>query len=156
MVLLLWIIYVVSVLCLICLCARLLICALCSPAWKGLTSWLSFVVTYCEFVTFPLVAWVRCGTWLDRFLIFTPTLTLKVSKRWKSTKNKQKWKQYSIWNDLQSWNSLNRQTCYMYIWYKCTQNVQWNDNTVLVWYLEKKRWNVFNSWSIRELKTQTL
>ena len=44
------------------LCARLIICALWSPAGKGLTSWLSFVVTNCEFVTFPLVSWVRCGT----------------------------------------------------------------------------------------------
>ena len=33
-----------SVLCLLCLCARLFICALWSPAGKGLTSWLSFVV----------------------------------------------------------------------------------------------------------------
>ena len=32
-----------SVLCLLCLCARLFICALWSPAGKGLTSWLSFV-----------------------------------------------------------------------------------------------------------------
>ena len=30
-----------SVLCLLCLCARLFICALWSPAGKGLTSWLS-------------------------------------------------------------------------------------------------------------------
>ena len=37
-------------------------CALRSPAGKGLTSWLSFVVSYCEFVTFLLVSWVRCGT----------------------------------------------------------------------------------------------
>ena len=29
---------------------------------KGPTSWLSFVVSICEFVTFPLVSWVRCGT----------------------------------------------------------------------------------------------
>ena len=29
---------------------------------KGLTSWLSFVVYNCEFVSFPLVSWVRCGT----------------------------------------------------------------------------------------------
>ena len=27
-----------------------------------LTSWLSFVMSNCEFVTFPLVSWVRCGT----------------------------------------------------------------------------------------------
>ena len=51
-----------SVLCLLCLCARLFTCALWSPAGKGLTSWLSFVVSTCEFVTFLLVSWVRCGT----------------------------------------------------------------------------------------------
>ena len=38
------------------LCARLFVCALWSPAGKGLTSWLSFVVSDCEFVTFPLVS----------------------------------------------------------------------------------------------------
>ena len=65
-----------SVLCLLCLCVRLFICALWSPAGKGLTSWLSFVVSHCEFVTLPLVSWDRCGTWLYRFLIFEPLLTL--------------------------------------------------------------------------------
>ena len=40
-----------SVLCL--LCVRLFICALWSPAGKGLTSWLSFVVSNCEFFQFP-------------------------------------------------------------------------------------------------------
>ena len=44
------------------LCARLFICASWSPVGQGLTSWLSFVVYNCEFVTFPLVSWVRCGT----------------------------------------------------------------------------------------------
>ena len=34
-----------SVLCLLCLCASLFICALRSPAGKGLTSWPSFVVS---------------------------------------------------------------------------------------------------------------
>ena len=34
-----------SVLCLLCFCARLFICALWSPAGKELTSWLSFVVS---------------------------------------------------------------------------------------------------------------
>ena len=48
-----------SVLCLLCLYARLFICALWSPAGKGLTSWLSFVVSNCEFVTFPLVSWAQ-------------------------------------------------------------------------------------------------
>ena len=33
--------------------SRLLIAALWSPAGKGLTSWLSFVVLICMFVTFP-------------------------------------------------------------------------------------------------------
>ena len=33
-----------------------------SPAGKGLTSWFLFVVYNCEFVTFPLVSWVKCGT----------------------------------------------------------------------------------------------
>ena len=41
------------VLCLLYLCARLLICALRSLAGKGLTYWLSFGVSNCEFVTFP-------------------------------------------------------------------------------------------------------
>ena len=62
-VLLLWIFYgFFSVLSLLCLYVRLFNCALWSPAGKGLTSWLSFVVYICEFVTFPLVSWVRCGT----------------------------------------------------------------------------------------------
>ena len=39
---------------------RLFIIALKSHAGKGLTSWLSFVISNCEVVTFPLVSWVRC------------------------------------------------------------------------------------------------
>ena len=65
-----------SVLCLLCICMRLFICVLWSPAGKGLTSWLSFVVSSCEYVTFPLVSLVRCGTSLYRFLIFAPLLSL--------------------------------------------------------------------------------
>ena len=53
-VLLLRTIYVFSVLCLFCLSARLFICALWSPAGKELTSWLSFVASNCDFVTFPI------------------------------------------------------------------------------------------------------
>ena len=48
------------------------ICALWSPAGKGSTSLLSFMLYNCEFVTFSLVSWVRS----DRFLIFAPLLTL--------------------------------------------------------------------------------
>ena len=40
--------------------SRLLIAALWSPAGKGLTFWLSFVVLNCVIVT--LVSWGRCGT----------------------------------------------------------------------------------------------
>ena len=34
------------------LCASVCMCLLVTPAGKGLTSWLSFVVSGCEFVTF--------------------------------------------------------------------------------------------------------
>ena len=44
-----------------CFCAHLLIDALWSPAGKGLTSCLSFVMSNCEVVTFSLVSSVRCG-----------------------------------------------------------------------------------------------
>ena len=52
-----------SVLCLQCLCTRLFICALWSPAGKGLTSWLSFVVSI---VSLSLSHWYpRSGVVLD-------------------------------------------------------------------------------------------
>ena len=57
------------------LCASFYLC-LWTTVGKGLTSWLSFVLSICKFVAFPLVSWVRCGTWLHRFLIFVPLLTL--------------------------------------------------------------------------------
>ena len=60
---------------LLCFHARLFIGALWSPAGKGLTSWLSFVMSNCDVVTFPLVSWVRCGALLYRFLIFALFLT---------------------------------------------------------------------------------
>ena len=62
-VLLLWIIHAIYVLCLLCFRACLFIDALWSPAWKGLTSWFWFVMSYCEFVTFPL--YPRSGVILD-------------------------------------------------------------------------------------------
>ena len=56
-VLLMWIfLCFCSVLCLLCLSTRLFICALWSPAGKGLTSWLSFVVSNIKFITFPLIS----------------------------------------------------------------------------------------------------
>ena len=41
--------------------ARLFVDALWSPAGKELASWHWFVMSNCDFVTFPLVSWVRCG-----------------------------------------------------------------------------------------------
>ena len=67
-----------SVLSLVCLCARLFLCALWSPAGKWLTFWLSFVVYNCQFFTLPLVSWVRYVNWLYQFLIFAPLLTMHV------------------------------------------------------------------------------
>ena len=97
-----------SVLCLLCLCAHLFICALWSPAGKGLTSWLSFVVSNCEFVTFPLVSWDGCGTWLYWFLIFAPLLTLSVLyylNQWPEfdqTDTNKHWKELNEWLDFGS------------------------------------------------------
>ena len=42
---------------------------------------------YCEFVTFPLVSWVRCGTSLYRFLIFAPLLTSFTVTGFKKSQN---------------------------------------------------------------------
>ena len=67
-----------SMLFLSCFCyavARLFIDALWSPAGKELTFWLSFLVSYFEIVTFPLVSWVRCDAWLYRVLILSLFLT---------------------------------------------------------------------------------
>ena len=54
-----------SVLCWLCICACLFICALWSPAGKGLTSWLSLVVSNCEFVTFPFNWYPGSGVVFD-------------------------------------------------------------------------------------------
>ena len=66
---------VFSVLCLLCLCVCLFIYALLSHAGKRLASWLSFVMSNCELVTFQLVSRVRYGTSLYLLLIFAPLLT---------------------------------------------------------------------------------
>ena len=47
-----------DLLCFFCLVFDMPLCV----SGKGLTFWLSYLVSYCEFVTFPLVSWVRCGT----------------------------------------------------------------------------------------------
>ena len=62
MCLLLWTIYVFSVLCLLCFRTRLFIDALWPPAGKGLTSCLSSVMPNCVLSLSNVVSWVRCGT----------------------------------------------------------------------------------------------
>ena len=47
--------------CFLCFHARLLVDALWPSAGKGMTSWISFVMSNCNVVTIPLVSWVRCG-----------------------------------------------------------------------------------------------
>ena len=98
-------IFYISVLYLLCLCARLFIYALWSPAGKGLTSWLLFVVYNCEFVTCPLVSWVRWGTWLYLFLMFAPLLTWTeclslMGKRWFSIQCKKAKENLKLKKDL--------------------------------------------------------
>ena len=46
---------------LLCFHARLFDDALWSRAGEGLISCLSFEMSYCGVVTFPLVPWVKCG-----------------------------------------------------------------------------------------------
>ena len=41
---------------------RLFIAALRSPAWKGLTTWLLYVMFIVFFLLSNVVSWVRCGT----------------------------------------------------------------------------------------------
>ena len=60
-VLLLWIIYVISVLFLLCFRARLLIGALWPPAGKGLTYSISFVMSIVKLSLSPFLSWFRCG-----------------------------------------------------------------------------------------------
>ena len=59
-----------SCLVLLCFHVRLFVDALRSPVEKGLISWLSFMMSNCDVVTFPFVSWIRCGAWLYLFLIF--------------------------------------------------------------------------------------
>ena len=57
---------------------RLFIAALWSPAGKGLTSLLLFVMFIVVLLLSHVVFWVRCGTWFYRFLIFAIFLTFTI------------------------------------------------------------------------------
>ena len=80
-VLLLWIFYVFVLSC-VCyvLCASVYMCFLVT-CWERADLLALVCGVFCEFVTFPLVSWVRCGTWLYRFLIFAPLLTFIIIRR---------------------------------------------------------------------------
>ena len=71
----LWIFYVFVLSC-VCyvLCASVSMCFVVT-CWERADLLALVCGVFCEFVTFPLVSWVRCGTWLYRFLIFAPLLT---------------------------------------------------------------------------------
>ena len=73
-VLLLWIFYVFVLSC-VCyvLCASVYMCFVVT-CWERADLLALVCGVFCEFVTFPLVSWVRCGTWLYRFLIFATLL----------------------------------------------------------------------------------
>ena len=79
MVLLLWIFYVfvLSCVCYI-LCASVYMCFVVT-CWERADLLALVCGVFCEFVTFPLVSCVRCGTWLYRFLIFAPLLTFRIA-----------------------------------------------------------------------------
>ena len=62
------------------LCASVYMCFVVT-CWERADLLLSFVVSNCEFVTFSLISWVRCGTRLYRFLIFAPLLTFNQACR---------------------------------------------------------------------------
>ena len=71
-----WIFYVFVLSC-VCyvLCASVYMCFVVT-CWERADLLALVCGVFCEFVTFPLVSWVRCGTWLYRFLIFATLLTL--------------------------------------------------------------------------------
>ena len=83
--LLLWIIYVISVLFLLCFCAHLFIGALWSPAGKGLTSWLWFVMSNCEDVNSIVILcplsyfnMFKMASFLEKLKRIAHTLTLNM------------------------------------------------------------------------------
>ena len=56
---------------------RFFIAALWLPAGKGLASWLLLVMFIVCLLLSHVVSWVRCGTWLYRFLILPSFLLLQ-------------------------------------------------------------------------------
>ena len=62
-VILLWIFYVFDLSCVCCVFVRVCLMCVVVSCWGVGPGPLALVCgVYCEFVTFPLVSWVRCGT----------------------------------------------------------------------------------------------
>ena len=63
----------------LCIVFLMLLCLFIASLWpsaeKGLTSWLLLLMFIVFLLLSHVVSWVRCGTWLYRFLIFAPFLT---------------------------------------------------------------------------------
>ena len=96
-VLLLWIFYVFVLSCVCYVFVSVCLYGLCGHRERA--DLLALVCgVYCEFVTIPLVSWVRCGTWLYRFLIFAPYLLLLIETF--------PLKAYNICLDLEIWNLI--------------------------------------------------
>ena len=60
------------------LCASVYVCFVVT-CWERADLLALVCSVYCEFVTFPLVSWVRFGTWLYRWLIFATLLSMTIS-----------------------------------------------------------------------------
>ena len=108
-VLLLWIYYVFF---LSCVCYAFVCVYLYVPCGHLLES-------SCEFVTFPLVSWVRCGTLLYRFLIFAPLLTLNQKSTFLFMQHSR-----TVQTQIQMWRLIRvctvcwEDVCYISIWIK--------------------------------------
>ena len=117
-----------SVLCLLCLCVRLFIFG-----WERADLLALVCGVCCEFVTFLLVSWVRCGTWLYRFLIFAPLLTLSSDIF------------YSTLAFMETINNLFRNVLHLkdliYIWYTymLLVNIGGNSFAFANWYTSQRQ-----------------
>ena len=70
-------VFVLSCVCYV-LCASVYMCFVVT-CWERADLLALVCGVFCEFVTFPLVSWVRCGTGLYRFLIFATLLLCFIS-----------------------------------------------------------------------------
>ena len=111
---------------------RLFNCVLWSPAGNGMNSWLSFVVSNCEFVTFPLVCWAR---WISTNVSKVVTLCLNRYKR--NACALHKWRLYFlVWKKYRTWINLSRFPCNSQLLMMWHQNVlfPWSfQGCVLLW-----------------------